>query len=136
MVIEIRVPRPQTLKIYGLKLEDWQAILARQNGACGACGNVPKSGKMSIDHQHVRGWKDMKAEDRRQYVRGLLCYMCNHYRLARGATVSNLEGAAAYLRRYEQSKGHMTFNYTVGKKYDITENIMKLSPPHATTMAT
>jgi hypothetical protein len=104
MTVEIRVPRPQTLKKYGLTEEFWRAILSRQNGACGACGNVPKSGKLSIDHEHVRGWKDMRAEDRTQYVRGLLCYMCNHYRLARGATIANLKGAAQYLMDYASRK--------------------------------
>lgn len=100
----IITPTPTTLNKYGLTWEMWFRILVRQKGACGACHKVPKSNRLVIDHEHVRGWKDMKTEDRPPYVRGLLCYMCNHYRLARGATIDNLQGAADYLRSYRDSK--------------------------------
>lgn len=96
----IDVPTPATLKKYGLTVEDWQALLDAQGGVCGACGREPKTHRLVIDHDHVRGWKDMPAERRKLFVRGLLCWTCNHYRLARGATVENLRGAAEYLARY------------------------------------
>lgn len=100
----IQVPTPATLNRYGLTVEAWQAHVERQGGACGACAKVPTTARLNIDHEHVRGWKAMATKDRAQYVRGLLCYMCNHYRLARGATVANLQGAARYLREYEERK--------------------------------
>lgn len=101
----INVPTPMTLNKYGLSVDAWKRILIKQDGACGACHKVPKSARLVIDHEHVRGWKAMKTEDRWPYVRGLLCYMCNHYRLARGATIDNLKGAAQYLIDYAASKG-------------------------------
>lgn len=102
---EIAVPTKATLQKYGLTVETWRVILDRQRGECGACHKVPTSFRLAIDHEHVRGWKAMKTEDRPQYVRGLLCYMCNHYRLARGATIDNLAGASQYLADYAERKG-------------------------------
>lgn len=101
----INVPTKATLVKYGLTVDAWGRILARQDGKCGACLKVPTSFRLAIDHEHVRGWKAMPTSERPQYVRGLLCYMCNHYRLARGATIANLAGAAQYLANYAESKG-------------------------------
>lgn len=101
----VRVPTKVTLSKYGLTEESWQKILNRQQSVCGACGNLPPSARLAIDHEHVKGWKKMPPERRVDYVRGLLCYMCNHYRLARGSNVSNLAGAAQYLANYEWRKG-------------------------------
>jgi hypothetical protein len=98
---EVVQPTKSTLRKYGLTVEEWQSILDSQGGACGACGRVPPSRRLNIDHQHVRGWKAMDPVIRATYVRGLLCYMCNSQRLARGATVENLRGAADYLERYQ-----------------------------------
>jgi hypothetical protein len=110
----IKRPSPATLDRYGFgcgpaaladtPYDDWFALLASQTGTCGACRHVPPALRLNVDHEHVRGWKDMPPEKRRIYVRGLLCYMCNHYRLARGATVDNLRGAADYLERYEERR--------------------------------
>lgn len=96
----ILVPTKATLQKYGLVEETWRVILDRQGGVCGACHKEPKSHRLTIDHEHVRGWAKMATADRPPFVRGLLCYMCNHYRLARGATVSNLRGGADYLEAY------------------------------------
>lgn len=98
----IVMPSPATLAKYGGNPVRWMAIVRWQKGRCGACGTVPPSHKLNIDHQHVKGWKRMIPLDRWQYVRGLLCYMCNHYRVARGATPENLRGAADYLERYRR----------------------------------
>jgi hypothetical protein len=100
----ILVPAPATLAKYGLSVGPWRRILEHQNGKCGACGTVPPSRKLNIDHQHVKGWKRMPVEQRPQFIRGLVCYMCNHYRLARGATPANLRGAADYLEDYEERR--------------------------------
>lgn len=97
-------PTPATLKKYGLTAKDWQKILAAQGNMCGACGSVPTTKRLNIDHEHVRGWKKMEPERRKEYVRGLLCLLCNRYRLGKGATVENLRGAADYLQRYESRK--------------------------------
>lgn len=95
-------PSPATLRKYGLTLDDWRNILASQDGKCGACGKVPRTKRYHIDHEHVRGFRNMKPEERKRYVRGLLDWSCNSFRLARGATVENLRGAADYLERYQK----------------------------------
>jgi len=100
----VRQPTDPTLKKHGLTPELWREMLDRQGGVCGACHRAPPSQKLNVDHEHVRGYYDMPPERRRQYHRGLICYMCNKFRLARGATVENLEGAAVYLRAYESRK--------------------------------
>jgi len=98
------IPSVATIAKYGETDAGWKTIAARQGYACGACGKVPPSRRLNFDHEHVRGWKTMAPEQRRRYVRGLLCYMCNTKRLSRGATVDNLLGAADYLRDYETRK--------------------------------
>lgn len=96
----IFVPTDATLRKYGLERVDWAVFVTTQDGKCGACLRVPSTKRLAIDHEHVRGWKQMPPEKRVLYVRGLLCWSCNHYRLARGATVENLQGAAEFLARY------------------------------------
>lgn len=98
---EVQTPTKATLRKYGLSEDEWRSILDRQGGGCGACGKVPRTLRLVIDHQHVRGWAKMPGDSRKAYVRGLLCWTCNGFRLARGATIENLRGAAAYLERYE-----------------------------------
>lgn len=100
----IQQPTDVTLKKHGLTSELWREMLDRQGGVCGACGHEPPSSRLNIDHEHIRGYAKMLAEKKREYHRGLLCYMCNKYRLARGSTVENLQGASDYLRRYEFKK--------------------------------
>ena len=96
----IAQPTPATLKKYGLSLEDWTALGAAQNWTC-PCGRVPGTGRFNIDHEHFRGWKDLKPTERRRYVRGLVCWTCNKYQLARGATPLRLLALSKYLARYE-----------------------------------
>jgi len=106
----VRVPRPATLKVYGLTLEAWTRLVedcpvqADGDAGCMICGKLPPSRVLVIDHEHVRGWKQMPPEQRKKYVRGLLGHTCNHYILSRYATVKILELAATYLQRYEDRK--------------------------------
>jgi hypothetical protein len=50
---------------YGISLEDYDILLARQGGACAICGQ-PSERPLCVDHCHVTG-----------RVRGLLCRNCN-----------------------------------------------------------
>jgi hypothetical protein len=100
----ITTPSPATLRKYGLSEADWRAIAKRQGHKCGACGRVPTTNRLNIDHEHRRGWKAMDPADRKRHVRGLLCWTCNTKQLARGATVAGLLGAAAYLKAYEKRR--------------------------------
>lgn len=94
-------PAPSTLRKYGLTLAEWQAILKRQGGTCGICKTVPRTQKLDIDHEHRRGWRRMKPEKRKLYVRGLLCRFCNYRVVRRGMTIERLRGGAEYLERYD-----------------------------------
>jgi hypothetical protein len=96
------VPTPSvaTLKKYGLTEAEWRAILDRQGGVCFVCEKVPQSGRLCTDHEHVKGWKKMPPEQRKLFVRGLLCWTCNHYYLARGITVRRSERVTLYLQEY------------------------------------
>jgi hypothetical protein len=116
----IEPPLPATLKKYGFGTAerwadaegmtpaeaDWSWLLASQGAACGVCERVPNPNKRTgkvrlvVDHEHVRGWKTMPPEQRRLYVRGLVCWVCNHYYLGRGITVAIAGGVLRYLTNY------------------------------------
>ena len=52
---------------YGLRLEDYEMMVATQNGVCKICKKPPKEGdKLAVDHCHDS-----------QVIRGLLCKSCN-----------------------------------------------------------
>ncbi len=59
-------------RLYGLTVEQYDDMLARQNGVCLLCAEPPKgegngaSSRLHVDHDHETG-----------YVRGLLCNNCN-----------------------------------------------------------
>jgi hypothetical protein len=98
--VKLIQPKPLTLKKYGLTADEWRAIADRQYELCAVCATLPKSGRLCIDHEHVKGWKKLEPSERRKYVRGLVCYQCNHALLRRGMTPLRLTSAAEYLRAY------------------------------------
>ena len=52
---------------FRLTPEEWDKILAFQNGVCCVCGRTQKSGKrLATDHSHISG-----------LIRALLCSVCN-----------------------------------------------------------
>ena len=57
---------------YGVTAEDWKQL--SQYG-CQICGRT--EGRICVDHIHQKGFKKMPPEEKRKYVRGALCYMCN-----------------------------------------------------------
>jgi hypothetical protein len=92
-------PRLETLAKYGLTVESWENLAACQEWVCGICKRLPASGKLCVDHEHVPRWKHMLAGQRALYVRGLLCWTCNHYYAGRGITVQKSRAVTAYLLR-------------------------------------
>ena len=98
------MPTPQTLKKYGLTQDDFDKILARQGGICPVCEKVPSTGRWVIDHEHLRGWKALPPEERKKYVRGILCWYDNNKILTKGVSIKRLRNAADYLDRYEERK--------------------------------
>lgn len=96
-----RMPAASTLKKYGLSLPDWIELFNRKNGCCHICGRSFEGRRANIDHVHVRGWKKMAPEQRRGYIRGLLCYQCNKFMVMRGITSEKLYQGWQYMRAYE-----------------------------------
>jgi hypothetical protein len=101
MKTPIQVPTKATLKKYGLDAEAWLKILESQNWVCAICHQVPKTGQFRTDHFHVKGWKKMKPEKRKLYVRGLTCWWCNKTYLGRGITIEKATNVLHYLWAFE-----------------------------------
>lgn len=83
--------RRRSLRTYGLTVEQYDALLARQGGGCGICdatdaGNDHK--QIPVDHDHDTG-----------RVRGLLCHRCNRAMGLLGDDIVLLKRAIAYLER-------------------------------------
>lgn len=89
--------RDVTLRKYGLTPEDYDRLLAAQDGRCAICGKEPGAtsgvdrNRLVIDHSHATG-----------KVRALLCDFCN-----RGLGIffddpDLLLAAVKYLRRFEE----------------------------------
>lgn len=97
----LRVPTKATLKRYGLTTEAWEAMAAEQGFACYVCEKVPPSGRLCVDHEHAKGWKKLPPERRREYVRGLLCWTCNHYYVGRSITPRKARRVVEYLEAFE-----------------------------------
>ena len=68
---------------YGLTVEEYDALLANQDGVCGICHRPRGSRRLAVDHDHTSG-----------AVRGLLCSVCNR---ALGWFENNQEAALAWL---------------------------------------
>lgn len=100
LALGIRPPTPTTLKRYGLTVEDWLGLLAAQGWKCPIC--LRRAGLLwNTDHDHVRGWKRMPPEQRRRYVRGVLCAHCNHRRVNSRMSSAEALRIAKYLAAYE-----------------------------------
>ena len=99
--LPLQVPKKATLSKYGLSLEEWQEIAARQGYVCAVCKKLTKTGRLCIDHFHAPKWKKMPPEERKKYVRGILCFLCNTTFVGRGVTVDISKGVVAYLEAFE-----------------------------------
>lgn len=93
----IRVPSKATLRKYGLSEEEWLSLYGE--GLCPICERPLD--KPVVDHIHVRGFKKMKAEKRRLYVRGIPCNYCNRRRLAKGMNLRIARNIVKYFEAYE-----------------------------------
>jgi hypothetical protein len=74
--------------LYGITLEDYDVMLARQGGKCLICKRKPKK-LLCVDHCHAR-----------KKIRGLLCLHCNSMLGFARDNPRTLEEGARYLRAF------------------------------------
>lgn len=92
------------LKTYGITQKEYDKLLRSQRGVCYICHNPPKTRRLNVDHEHVKGFKKMPPAEKRNYVRGLLCFQCNRFRMAGRMTVVEAQRILDYLKRYKARK--------------------------------
>lgn len=100
MLLKPVYPLDKTLEKYGLTRTDYLAYWKLTNGACPICEKVPTSGRLNIDHEHIKGWKNLPPEKRKLYVRGLVCFFCNRYYLAKSINVNKARNIIKFLEAY------------------------------------
>lgn len=95
-------PSVRTLRKYGITAEDWLTFLALQKWQCPICERRVAS--WNIDHEHVAGWKHLPAEERRRFVRGVLCVRCNWKLVNSRISAHTAMNVAVYLAAYEERR--------------------------------
>lgn len=93
-------PKRATLDRYGLTMRRWEEYVEAQGGVCPICERLPSSGRLCVDHEHCRGWARMPDEERAMYTRGLCCFHCNRFFLARGMSPQRALNVKNYLDAY------------------------------------
>ncbi len=83
--------RAHLKKRFGMSLQQYDAMLAKQKGLCAICGTPPKSGSLRVDHDHADG-----------SVRGLLCNACNQGIGIFKDSPTIVEAALKYLKKHSQ----------------------------------
>jgi hypothetical protein len=64
--------------VYGITLEQYDALVERQGGVCAICQRPPAEGKnLDVDHDHACCPDVRRARGCGGCVRGLLCKSCN-----------------------------------------------------------
>lgn len=92
---------------YGLEDDHYYILTLKGQGKCEICGNTPKI--LCVDHLHIKGYKKMAPEQKRKYVRGLLCFQCNTAfgRLERRPNPRQLlANVTSYFSRYPMKGDH------------------------------
>ena len=98
------LPSQSTLDKYGLTLDEWLGFIPEADGLriCVVCEKPPRTGRFVVDHKHVPQWRMMPPEERKRYVRGVICTTCNHYILTRYGSPLKHRNAATYIEAFER----------------------------------
>jgi len=89
-------------KTYGITLDEWNELA---KDGCHICGT--KEGRLCVDHIHTKGFKSMAPEQRKKWVRGILCFLCNtglkgFEKTSDGArNRKQLEGTVRYFQQFK-----------------------------------
>jgi hypothetical protein len=95
-------PQQTTLDKYGLTVEEWLRMLMAQGWVCPICEKGQR--RWNTDHEHVAGWAKLPPEERKKYVRGVLCWHCNHKIVSNLRDSGVVQRVANYLKAYEERK--------------------------------
>lgn len=89
------------VRYYGLELKEYHEMLQKQDYQCAICRKHVDDERrlLAVDHEHVEGFSEMSPENRKKYVRGLLCILCNKHRMAE-MNLQVAERIVEYLRKY------------------------------------
>lgn len=72
---------------YGVTPEQYAKMFELQGGTCAICRRPPRRRRLSVDHDHTT-----------KRVRGLLCFTCNKYKVAKN-DVDSAWAVFEYLER-------------------------------------
>jgi hypothetical protein len=100
----VKPPGAATLRRYGLTVDEWLALLDAQGWRCPICRKKGAGVTWNTDHDHVPGWKAKTPEERKRYVRGVLCAYCNHRRVNSRMSSREARAIADYLAAYERRR--------------------------------
>lgn len=98
----IRVPSKSTLAKYGLQQWEWCKLLKDQGWVCPICEKAKAT--WNTDHEHVPGWHKKPPQERKRYVRGVLCWHCNKYGVPSNLSAAHGQNVADYLLEYERRR--------------------------------
>lgn len=89
---KIRIARrTRTIKEYGISVDDYNLLLASQNGMCAiCCGSASEKRTFHIDHDHITG-----------KVRGILCHSCNTTIGFVNEDIGRLNKIIDYIKKYK-----------------------------------
>lgn len=91
--------KSKLLNSYGITESEWMDRFNARNGRCAVCKNEAK--RLCVDHYHIKGYDTMAPQEKKKYWRGLICWRCNYFYLARGMNIEMAESVMTYLQEYE-----------------------------------
>lgn len=80
------------MRNYGITYDEYTKLLEAQNNVCYICQNPPTTKRLAVDHEHQKDESKKSAVEKRPFVRGLLCWHCNH-------AISRFKDTPEFLRR-------------------------------------
>lgn len=102
---KLRAKELRLYKTYGITLKEFDDLLISQGMACAVCKKIQP--RMCVDHIHIKGFKAMSLEEKKKYVRGIACFMCNTGFKSFEKTVDGvrnrqaLNGTFEYFKKYK-----------------------------------